>query len=389
MPTKREVLEMQDKLRSRLKNYGATWIPENNRLYGVPGILPGEVFSSWCWRIAVHLGKHIETVLKIWGIAVPSFWLDFGIVKLDLKRLAASTMFSMENFEDFRRLQSTALSYPEFACLTTEPLNQLPIYRYCEQCLSTDPKPYIRYEWRISTNYICMKHGTILRERCPHCQARIDLSRFKKYAFYKMKKDTFSIRLCQQCGADLCSTKSAYLPDRLFPNVLLFQEEMLSCLFGKQNPLCDEWGHPEFFEEINKSQLTKEQMWSYFQLPAFTNLLQTLHHLSLKNAAATVTPNKLIISRSLKILISAKIQNGPTYIFYAIDGRRIFKNKSGLIASYIMECQDLLGSTSWLPENCYTFGVKNILPTSRHAPAAFKWIKDHGKSKKSYKPFYL
>lgn len=195
-------------------------MPRHGRLLGAPPLILTEAFSSWCWRIAAQSRIPIRQVLTCIGVSAPSFWLDCGRIDADWKRVAIATMSGVDAIDPLRWASGSILATKEFACLTTVPLARRPIYRYCDECLRSDPIPYIRRLWRFAGAYICPDHGNILRDRCPKCRKYIDLSRH-------VGRAPGPIRRCSACGEDLCATSPAFLPDDLCCWVLAKQTELL------------------------------------------------------------------------------------------------------------------------------------------------------------------
>lgn len=65
--------------------------------------------------------------------------------------------------------------------------------RYCPKCLAEDPAPYFRRKWRLAFSTACTKHGCLLLDRCPSCDATVNLYR----CYYD---DAFEF--CCKCGLD-------------------------------------------------------------------------------------------------------------------------------------------------------------------------------------------
>lgn len=69
--------------------------------------------------------------------------------------------------------------------------------QYCPACLATDAKPYFRRHWRLAFVTSCTIHGTLLHDRCPHCQAPVH------------QHAAASAIHCFKCGNGLCEPNLA------------------------------------------------------------------------------------------------------------------------------------------------------------------------------------
>lgn len=65
--------------------------------------------------------------------------------------------------------------------------------QFCPSCLASDPKPYYRRNWRLAFVTSCTIHGTLLRDRCPHCQYPVH------------QHAAASAVHCFKCGNSLCA----------------------------------------------------------------------------------------------------------------------------------------------------------------------------------------
>lgn len=230
MPSQQQIHELHNKLQERLARLGDTWVPKHGRLLGVPPPQPAEAFSSWVWRIAASLHMPLGAVLDCLGLEAPPFWVDSGHAALDLDSLAGTVMMDASSLEGFGWAASSPLSRVEFACLTTDPLQRRPIFRYCEHCLREDARPHIRRLWRLAHAYVCPTHGTLLRDHCPKCHGRLDLGRSPSAVSH-------SLRTCLHCGADLCQVESHRLPEHLHFKLLAHQMELLHLISACGRPV--------------------------------------------------------------------------------------------------------------------------------------------------------
>lgn len=138
------------------------------RLLAAPPSLPNESRLSWVQRLC---GAHqytfgclsviagIPSSVGDWDIGVPqSEWLAL----LRLAEMKADScgeaIYSLDLFSA-RFTQLEILFYEK----------KLPRYRWCSHCLSSDPVPYLRWEWRLLGVYHCSIHQVPLDDRCAWC----------------------------------------------------------------------------------------------------------------------------------------------------------------------------------------------------------------------------
>lgn len=75
-------------------------------------------------------------------------------------------------------------------------------YRFCPECLVSDPIPYWRFTWRVTYTHFCEKHRCVLLTRCLACGERLAALGLWKRPF--IENDLYSAcRFCTACGEDL------------------------------------------------------------------------------------------------------------------------------------------------------------------------------------------
>lgn len=197
-------------------------------LFGSPQILPGEAPSAWIWRLAVRHRRVPNTVLRLWGSHASPDRLDFTDTPPDTWRMAVSTGSPRVTISEALALGKTLLSDPAYACLTNDLVEdgqQVPIYRYCPQCLVEDVQPFIRRTWRLAYSVVCRKHHIVLRDCCPHCMARIDLTHLNSI-WREIGMIDRVAAYCPACCGSLTATPGISVPEPCLSVVLNFQERL-------------------------------------------------------------------------------------------------------------------------------------------------------------------
>jgi len=82
--------------------------------------------------------------------------------------------------------------------------NQKHGLKYCPLCLKEGTVPYFRKTWRVSFYSICLKHKTLLLDRCCKCG--------KPVSFYKFKNEA-GFTKCWSCGQELSKCTSIFVAD--------------------------------------------------------------------------------------------------------------------------------------------------------------------------------
>ena len=73
--------------------------------------------------------------------------------------------------------------------------------QYCPFCLSEDATPYYRLHWRLAWHVVCAKHGSLLLDRCPVCEAPLEP--------HKIMAEMRSVDLCATCRCRLTDVNSS------------------------------------------------------------------------------------------------------------------------------------------------------------------------------------
>lgn len=379
--TRRKIEAIRKRLAWQFAERGEAWVPARQRILGSPALIPGEALSSWVARISANSRIPVNRVLGMWGATAPSFWLDCGAGTIDFDRVAASTMTPMSSLAGFKSLATSILANPAFACLTTEVLHRRPIYRYCPECLRSDPVPYFRDAWRFASCYLCFQHRGVMLDACSKCGRRIDLSRFDpKRSGLRPER---ALAVCNGCGNDLGTEATRHLPFYLDVEVLARQLEIESrilattaisrgisnrgVLGAPQNHnfgrMLNPWSGSEALS------LLDDVLYSY--APGWkSDDAGREHAIEIEKYLWTIHyENSSRETRSLSI---------------GIDGQAAFGDWALEIGSYLMRSQSLVGGTIWWPRNTQlqVDGI-NRFDTKAFA-AASRWIERLGGSQLAF-----
>ena len=71
--------QLESKAIKELEKLGGSWMPQYERIYGVPAIEEFEVFSSWIARTSLATEIPLTKLLEAMGIKHQSHLVDLGI----------------------------------------------------------------------------------------------------------------------------------------------------------------------------------------------------------------------------------------------------------------------------------------------------------------------
>jgi len=184
-----------------------------------PKRLPGELFSSWLWRLSVASRVAPDKFVRnVPGLRLTDIDRDVAPATLErlsqrtgqtTKNLAAGTInpaFDVEDDTDSAAVESVLLQ--DGRCLILRNASayhnkRLCCLSYCPVCLRTDQQPYFRRQWRFNFNTVCAAHGCLLHNACEKCAAPVDL----------MAQSTARRQPhCATCGEKFSKAKITILP---------------------------------------------------------------------------------------------------------------------------------------------------------------------------------
>lgn len=171
---------------------------------------PDELLSSYLCRLAVGMDmKPITFLNTVFGSAKNLLAQDLDNFAPDriVQRIAIGAMRPPAEIEacTLRALTGTLFTNHNLRgrnpwLLPTTVDNNLRRrsgLQYCPTCLASDPKPYYRRIWRLAFVTSCSAHGSLLRDRCPHCSAPVH------------QHSAASGMHCFKCGNGLCESSPA------------------------------------------------------------------------------------------------------------------------------------------------------------------------------------
>lgn len=188
-------------------------------------ILPDELFSSWLVRLSLANGSD---PLAFAGAIWPGWRPWTSDVDRQPHRSRLATLAELSNIDaDF--LTRTTLAPIARSILGCDPpeKNQWPWIlsagarnrrrqgglQYCPFCLREDATPYYRLHWRLAWHVVCAKHGCLLLDRCPECDAPLEP--------HNIVAEMRDVDLCATCR---CRLTDIDLPVNDLGDILYLQE---------------------------------------------------------------------------------------------------------------------------------------------------------------------
>jgi hypothetical protein len=191
-----------------------------------PKRLPGELLSSWLWRIARGLGAPPKR-FALDAIGVPLTDLDREIDDAAIARLA---FFSGQSDEHLLRgtlranvpmrsayigedVQQALLRHGDLVLNRSRRGRSTPIIQYCPICLGRGATAHLRRGWRFSIEVVCSIDGCFLLDACWRCGGLVSpLSLTVPCSEF----------LCVQCGASLAKAPSLRMDATLSDQLMLY-----------------------------------------------------------------------------------------------------------------------------------------------------------------------
>jgi hypothetical protein len=176
--------------------------------------LPDELLSCWLVRLAHGHGLKVQTFCNL------IFGTRYQVWNRDIDRLAPTWLVdelcrrtgtpqeiawrtTVRKYEGvlYRKFRNAgALNWILVLKMYHRKRNGFGL-QFCPTCLSEDKVPYFRTHWRVAFNTLCIRHRTMLLDRCPGCGIAIAVHRLDM-----VKQDAIDVpplSFCHGCGHDL------------------------------------------------------------------------------------------------------------------------------------------------------------------------------------------
>lgn len=179
--------------------------------------LPDELLSCWLVRLAHGHGLKVQTFcnlafgnrLQVWNRDIdrlaPAWLLDELCTRTGTpKDIAWRTTVRKYEGMLYRKFRVAGALHWILVLKMYHRKRQGFGLQYCPTCLSEDQIPYFRTHWRVALNTLCIRHGTMLLDRCPECGIavafhRLDMARQNAI-------DIPPLFYCHGCGHDYRSS---------------------------------------------------------------------------------------------------------------------------------------------------------------------------------------
>jgi hypothetical protein len=190
-------------------------VNSNTILPAHPHPLSGELFSSWFVRLAfANVSKVHSFAIEMFGQEYGySFWnrdIDCFIDSNHISQISTRTGLSeseifkttIKSYEGilFSKLNSGFNKWI-LPCGIYHRTRKSNWIVYCPLCLTADPEPYFRKNWRLAFFTVCPVHQIHMLDTCSKCGRPINF--FRQELGRRSKYTVNSIVFCAYCGYDL------------------------------------------------------------------------------------------------------------------------------------------------------------------------------------------
>lgn len=179
-----------------------------------PHRLPDELLSFWILRTAHANRIKLQTFTNVTFGRDASPWardIDRSASPVFLATLAERTGSTLDELKGGMLSGYEGIVFERHNAAGNTPwILPLGIYhrtrraygmQFCPECLFWDEVPYFRRRWRLAFATICDRHGTLLHDRCPECQAPVIY--FRNDLGLRWKGSLSGHTLCWRCQCDL------------------------------------------------------------------------------------------------------------------------------------------------------------------------------------------
>jgi hypothetical protein len=186
-----------------------------------PRPLPDELLSSWLVRLAHANGYKTQSFYAFYLGRHAVLWnrdVDRSLPTTVIEDLGPRAAISPKNLEAMSLRNFNGHVYEDcevkrncswlLALGIKHRLRRQGGLQFCSACLSADAKPYFRRTWRMAWATVCVRHGLVLKDRCPRCGDPVQFHRTDMTQKSHLKGDV-KLTVCTKCGFDLAKHEDA------------------------------------------------------------------------------------------------------------------------------------------------------------------------------------
>lgn len=191
-----------------------------------PKLLPGELLSSWLWRVARAsgapprgfvrdaIGAHLANVDRdVDDATLARLAFLSGQHVADLRVAAMRGNVPLHGCDAFTQVQQVLLRHGDLVLNRVRRGRSIPIIQYCPVCLGRGAAAHLRRGWRFSIEVVCFIDGCLLLDACWRCGALLD----------PLADSSPSVDFrCVACGVRLAAAPALPLPETLHDQTVLF-----------------------------------------------------------------------------------------------------------------------------------------------------------------------
>lgn len=145
-------------------------------LSGIPMPIACESLASWIQRVCQVYDLTYDRFHETFG-TLANVDPDLCLTRTQIKPVAQLCGLPESGFTMIENCFCRFAEQPSLRKLLLTQSTRLPLYRYCAECWSTDPVPFLRLEWRFRHWTYCPRHRTALKKICPSCKKLLAMHR--------------------------------------------------------------------------------------------------------------------------------------------------------------------------------------------------------------------
>lgn len=168
-------------------------------LTNVPDAMPHEAPNSWLMRTAALQGCRSKELNDYFGFSITS---DIDMPYYFVFRKIRAAAPQVQGLELGRMYMEFSRKMTKFGFSMDAPYHRRGRYRFCPLCLRSAKTPCIHLYTRMKELIFCPWHRCLLEERCPHCEAHVDLMQ-DMIEPVKGKPGVEDLSWCLQCRQPL------------------------------------------------------------------------------------------------------------------------------------------------------------------------------------------
>ncbi|MCA8212601.1 MULTISPECIES: TniQ family protein [Burkholderia cepacia complex] len=198
-------------------------ISDHPSLLVVPPPIDDESPASWLLRISEKHHVSCETLLQAFGIKMSND-PDISLRPEDMLRIGRGTGVPEHRLRTLGDTFSAIRQDRFLTRLLVTDKSSIVKYRFCRECLRTDPIPYFRIQWRFLDWKYCPIHRIELSDHCGQCGCSRSGMSLGRISNDKAR----GIRTCHRCRHSLAALRRSAADARATDTIVTLQRHVVT-----------------------------------------------------------------------------------------------------------------------------------------------------------------